>query len=292
MLDTTLADENKFPLKLKDLIVTPLSSEQAPLTISYAGDSKYVINELQNLGFTGDRYHSPFMMSETFKRYDYKCLAIDPSGQGADETTWAVIGILNGMVYVLDVGGTNKGYSTEALVILSTKAKEYGVNEILIEKNFGDGMFRALLEPILASIHPCTITDVRAIGQKEVRMINSIEPLTTNHKMVVSRELIERDLTFALKDPHNLPYSFLHQFTHVSNERGALVHDDRLDALAMCCDHVKDMVMVDPEKEANRYIQQEADKMLDKVFALATNQYGSHGGKTLISYLKRGGNKR
>ena len=288
MLDTTLADEHKFPLKLKDLIVTPLSAEQAPLTISYAGDSKYVIPELANLGFTGDRYHSPFMMSETFKEYDFKCMAIDPSGQGADETTWAILGVLNGTVYVLDIGGTNKGYSTEALFILSSKAKEYQVNEILIEKNFGDGMFRALLEPVLASIHPCTISDVRAIGQKEIRIINAIEPLTTNHKLVVSRELIERDIMEALKDPQSLPYSFLHQYTHICGERGALVHDDRLDSLAMACEHIKDMVMIDPAKEADKYIQQEADKMLDKIFALATNQYGREGGKSMIGYLKRG----
>ena len=128
MLDTTLSDAERFPMKQKDMIVYPTDKLEAPLTITYSNSNSLAL-DIPNLGFTGDILHAPIRVSSTYQKYDKIIMAIDPSGSGFDETSWAVIAVLSGNVYVLDIGGTKLGYNDEALMILALKAKEYNVNE-------------------------------------------------------------------------------------------------------------------------------------------------------------------
>ena len=275
MLDCSLSDAERYPLKLKDLIVTSIDSIEAPVSISYTGSKEYVINEIPTLGFTGDTYHRPLRVNERAEKYDVIVMSIDPSGQGTDETTYAVVGVKNGYVYVIDVGGTDKGYSDEALVFLSNKAKEHKVNTIVPEKNWGGGMFYNLLTKVISKIYPCTIEDdFRVVGQKEVRIIDNIEPLTTNHKLVFNYELLSKDAEEATKHPENLQYSLMYQYTHITREKGCLTHDDRIDALAIACQYVKDMVMVDAEDTIKALEEAEMERWLyEKI-------YGSYKGTT------------
>lgn len=264
-LDTTLSDAERFPLKNKDLIVHSIDSHEAPISISYGGSNDYAIKELTNLGFTGDVYHKPSRVHTDYEEYDVKVMSIDPSGSGTDETTYAVVGVKNGYVYVIDVGGTRQGYSEEALVFLSEKAKEHKVNVIVPEKNWGGGMFYNLFTKTLSDIYPCTVEDdFRVQGQKELRIINNIEPLTTNHKLVFNYDLIRKDAEEVQKTPTNIVYSLMYQFTHITRDKGSLVHDDRIDALAIACQYVKDMVMVDTEKTVQRNKEREMERWLDE----------------------------
>lgn len=273
LLDTTLSDQQKYPLKLSDLITHSFTYEAVPNNIAYASDSQYHINELTNIGFSGDGFRRPLMVSKEYEEFDFKVMSIDPAGKGGkDETTWAILGVKNGLVFVLDVSGTFEGYSRKGLTILASKAKEYEVNEIIIEKNWGDGMFRSLFEPILAQIYPCTLTDISSTGQKEVRIINTVEPLTTNHKIVISRELVERDIREAISHNDKTVYSFLYQFTRLTRDRGCLIHDDKIDAFGMACEYVKHMVMVSPEEMLNRVKEREFDDWLnDKIYSKQSN---------------------
>ena len=75
--------------------------------------------------------------SEEIKKYDYKCLVIDPSGRGKDETGYGVLYLINGYIYLMDVGGLLGGYSEPVLNKLANIAKMYGVQEVIIEANFG-----------------------------------------------------------------------------------------------------------------------------------------------------------
>ena len=54
-----------------------------------------------------------------------------------------------------------------------------------------------------------------------------LEPVLSQHRLVVSRSVIEDDLK--VEDPR---YSLFYQLSRITRDRGALVHDDRLDALA------------------------------------------------------------
>lgn len=283
-LDTTLSDSERYPLKFKDLIVTNIDSKEAPLSISYASSKEYVINELPTLGFTGDTYHKPMRIHTDYKKYDTVVMTIDPSGQGTDETTCAIVGVLNGYVYLIDVDGTDKGYSDEALVWLASKARDYNVNVIVPEKNYGGGMFYNLFSKVLVTIYPCTVVDdFNVKGQKEVRIIDNIEPLTTNHKLVIDYELIQRDAEMVMKDPTKLPYSLMYQYSHLTREKNSLVHDDRIDVVAMACQYVKDMVMVDTDKAIKVQKDKELqDWLYEKIYNKKYNNSSSLG-----SYISR-----
>tara|TARA_B110000908_G_scaffold169097_2_gene225438 strand:- start:78 stop:1772 length:1695 start_codon:yes stop_codon:yes gene_type:complete len=232
MLDTTLSDAEKYPLKTKDLIVTDLSPEQAPTKLMWSSQSHDSIQDIPNVGFTGDTLQRP-SLQESYGNYEGSILAIDPSGRGADEMGWCVVNHLLGKVFIPAFGGLHGGYDEANLVKLSEIAKEYKVNKVVVESNFGDGMFTSLLTPVLNAIYPVATEEIRNNVQKEKRIIDTLEPLMNQHRLVFDYSAIKKDLEFALSEPKNIYYSLIYQLSHITYERGALVHDDRLDVLAM-----------------------------------------------------------
>lgn len=232
MLDTTLSDAEKYPLKTKDLIVTDLSSKDAPTKLVWSSQSRDSIQDIPNVGFTGDTLQRP-SVQESYGLYEGSILAVDPSGRGKDEMGWCVVNHLLGKVFVPAFGGISGGYTESNLVFLAEKAKEYGVNKVVVESNFGDGMFNSLLTPVLNAIYPCALEEVRNNIQKEKRIIDTLEPLMNQHRLVFDYTAIRKDVEYGLSDPKAIYYSLMYQMTHITQERGALVHDDRLDVLAL-----------------------------------------------------------
>ncbi len=232
MLDTTLNDAERYPLKTKDMIVTDLSPEQAPTKLMWSSQNSESIQDIPNVGFTGDTLQRPSMQG-TFGSYEGSILVIDPSGRGADEMGWAVVNHLLGKVFIPAFGGLRGGYEEANLVKLSQIAQEYKVNKVVVESNFGDGMFTSLLTPVLNSIYPCSTEEIRNNIQKEKRIIDTLEPLLNQHRLVIDYSALKKDIEYALSEPKNIYYSLIYQLSHVTGERGSLVHDDRLDVLAM-----------------------------------------------------------
>lgn len=232
MLDTTLSDAEKYPLKTRDLIVTDLSAKDAPTKLVWSSQGRDTIQDIPNVGFTGDTLQRP-SVQESYGLYEGSILAIDPSGRGKDEMGWCIVNHLLGKVFVPAFGGISGGYVEENLVFLAEKAKEYGVNKVVVESNFGDGMFNSLLTPVLNAIYPCAMEEVRNNIQKEKRIIDTLEPLMNQHRLVFDYTALRQDVEFGLSDPKSIYYSLLYQMTHITQERGALVHDDRLDVLAL-----------------------------------------------------------
>ena len=272
-LDTTLSDSERFPLKQKDMIVYPLSNKEAPATITYTGSKEYVL-DIPNLGFTGDRHHKPIRVSTDYMKYDKIIMSIDPSGTGSDETTFCVLGVLSGNVYVIDWGGTRLGYSEEALMILALKAQEHKVQEIVPEKNFGAGLFTELFRKTLMKVYPCTIIDdFNVKGQKEARILDNTIPLFTNHQIVFNEDKIREEVEWVQKNPvENLQYSLMYQITHMTYERGCVVHDDRIDALAIACQYISDMVLVSAESRLQDIKDKELEEWLhDKIYSNKRN---------------------
>lgn len=273
-LDTTLSDAERFPLKTIDAITLPCSPTEGYATLQYSSTKDYAHKELPNLGFTGDRFQKPFSFSDTKMKYDKIIMSIDPSGSGADETTYAIIGVLSGNVYALDWGGTRKGYSDEALMFLAQKAEEWKVNEIVPEKNFGSGMFTELFRKMLIKVYNCHIVDdFNVKGQKEARIIDNIAPILTNHQLVFNEEAVQREAEWVQKDPAaNLVYALMYQLTHITYDKGSLVHDDRLDALAIGLQYVSDMVVVSDQKRLDMIKEKEMEEWLhDKVYNTPLN---------------------
>ena len=248
MLDTSLSDADRYPLKISDLIVMACDTDTAPEKPVYG-----IFNELKdlpNVAMSGDRFYAP---AETIGRAEYSgsVLAIDPSGRGADETAYAVVKMLNGYLYVTEAGGVTGGYSEETLTKLATLAKDNKVNMVLVESNFGDGMFTELLKPYIERAYPVTIEEVRHSKQKEARIIDTLEPVMNQHRLVIDPKVIIKDY----ESVQNLPpekaqrYMLVYQMTRITRDKGSLAHDDRLDVLAMAVQYWVDQMAADADRE-------------------------------------------
>ena len=254
MLDTRLSDIERFPLKTSDLIVMSVDPEVAPEKLVWARDPKLEWDSsVPNVALSGDRFYRPMEVLGDYIPYTGSVMAIDPSGRGKDETGYAIVKMLNGYLYVVDAGGLQGGYSDEVLKALSIKAKQQKVNFIVVDSYFGDGMFVELFKPILTKIHPCTIEEVRHNIQKEKRIIDTLEPVMNQHRLVVDPKVIQHDYESAQTYPleSQLKYQLIYQMSRLTNQRGAITQDDRLDALSMAVAYWAEQMAQDADKRMN-----------------------------------------
>ena len=236
MLDPKLSDLDRYPLKINDLIVMDLDNETAPEKLVWAQSPENAWDStVPNVGFTGDRFFRPMRTVGEHVPYTGSVLAIDPSGRGKVETSWAVVKMLNGYLYVTDAGGMQGGYDERVLKVLTMKAKLNKVNVIVVESNFGDGMFVEIIKPYLTKIYPCIVEEIRHNIQKEKRIVDTLEPVMNQHKLVIDPKVIKNDYDSAQKYPieTQLKYQLMFQMSRLTREKGALTHDDRSDALSM-----------------------------------------------------------
>lgn len=261
MLDTSLSDAEKFPLKLQDLLVMPLDTRMAPVKVVWSSSPEHALNDVPCVGMSGDRFYRPMWKSSDMAEYTGSVMFVDPSGRGSDETAYAIVKMLNGWLYVVDVGGLQGGYNDTVLKTLAVTAKKHEVNVIVTEPNFGDGMFDELFKPWLRKIHPCRLEEgARATIQKERRIIDTLEPVMNQHRLVIDQGLIKRDYESA-KDPK---YSLFYQMTRITKDKGALVHDDRLDALTGAVNYWVEQMGRDTEKAAEEHYERLLEKELRK----------------------------
>lgn len=227
MLDTSLSDADRYPLKTADAMVMNLDVDKAPVKVVWAG-SRELMLDLPNPGFTGDRWFKPMWASPEWADYQGAVLTIDPAGRGKDELGYSVTKMLNGMIYCTANGGLFGGYSEENLQKLAMVAMIQKVNLVLIESNFGDGMFTQLIKPVLARIHPVTVEEIHHSGQKERRIIDTLEPVLNQHRLVFDEKIVKADNEIEHRD-----YRLFYQMTRITKDRGSLLHEDRLESLAM-----------------------------------------------------------
>jgi hypothetical protein len=235
MLDSTLSDADRYPLKLSDLIVLGLNAENAPEKPIWAANMANVVKDVPCVGFNGDRYYGPMDIHGKWIPYEGGIMAIDPSGRGDNETAYAVVKMLNGFLYVTAAGGLKGGYGEDTMGRLVSIAKSQAVSLILVESNFGDGMFSELLKPYLGKTYPCTVEEVRHNIQKERRIIDTLEPVMNQHRLVIDSGVIREDYesTKRYATEKALQYSMMWQMSRITRAKGALAYDDRLDVLSM-----------------------------------------------------------
>jgi hypothetical protein len=261
MLDTTLSDAERYPLKLKDLICMDVDPKLAPARVVWSSTPEQAWKDIDNVGFDGDRLYRPMMYAPEYLAYSGSVMHIDPSGRGKDETTYIVTKFLHGFIFVRRWGGFRDGYGEETLKRLAEISKEEEVNLIVTEDNFGDGMFGKLLEPYLARIRPCAIDGFKSTGQKEMRIVDTLAPVMRQHRLVMDATVARADLK------GEAVRSGLYQLTHMTTARGALKHDDRVDVLAMAVKHWVEYLNADAKK-AEDALKAKADKAWeDKFFA-------------------------
>jgi len=235
MLDTSLSDAEKFPLKMADLIVTSVNPKSAPDDLIWCSDPRNVIKELPTVGLPGDYFYSPMQLQGEWGPYQESICSVDPSGRGTDETAATYISQRNGYLYLHEVRAYRDGYSDNTLLDILKGCKKYGVTKLVVETNFGDGLVAELFKKhIHQTKQAIAVEEVRANVRKEERIIDALEPILNQHRLVVDRSVIEWDFN---SNPDEAPekrllYMLFYQMSRMCREKGAVRHDDRLDSLA------------------------------------------------------------
>lgn len=263
MLNTNLSDYEKYPLKVSDLIIEELDMHETSTKWSWANGVQQRLQDIPCVAMKGDMYYAPLSRSPETMPYTGTVMAIDPSGRGQDESAYAIIKCLNGYLFLMDVGGFEEGYSDLTLTKMAQIAKFWEVNEIIVEANFGDGMFTKVMTPIFSKIHPCAITEVKNTKQKELRIIDTLEPVLMRHKLIVNRSVIENDYR---RYEYNQAYSLIYQMTRICRDKNAIAHDDRLDAVTMAVSYWLSTMDVENEGQKKNGLEGDIEEwMLDGI---------------------------
>ncbi|MFN3582769.1 phage terminase large subunit [Phenylobacterium sp.] len=263
-LDTSLSDADKFPLKTRNLIVLDVDVKVAPVRMVWGSGPDQVLKDYANVGFDGDRLCRPMWVSPDFVPFTGSVMYVDPSGRGRDETGYCVTKFLNGYVFVRRWGGFRDGFGEETLRALADIAAEEEANLIMCEDNMGDGMFRRLLEPYVTRRRPTPIEGYKVTGQKELRILSALEPALAQHRVVIDATVVRTDLA----NPEVIRRG-LYQLTHLTSQRGALRHDDRVEVLAAAVKHWADHMNADALKAEEAW-KRKQDEAWEKEFFKGT----------------------
>ena len=265
MLDTSLSDAEKFPLKFADLIITSVNPTQAPDSIVWCSDPRNVLKDLPTVGLPGDYFYSPMQLQGEWGPYTETICSIDPSGRGTDETAATYISQRNGFLYVHEMRSYRDGYSDNTLLDILRGCKKYNVTNLVIETNFGDGivseLFRKHLQQTKQNIG---IEEVRANVRKEERIIDALEPIMNQHRLIIDRGVVEWDYNSNKDDApeKRLLYMLFYQMSRMCREKFAIRHDDRLDSLAQGVKYFTDAMGISAQETVKQRKMEEWNDML------------------------------
>jgi hypothetical protein len=265
-LDTTLSDAEKFPLKFSDLIVTSVNPTQAPDAVVWCSDPRNCLKDLPTVGLPGDYFYSPMQLQGEWSAYTETICSVDPSGRGTDETAATYISQKNGFLYVHEVRAYRDGYSDSTLLDILRGCKRYNVTKLVVETNFGDGIVAELFKKHLQQTKQAIdVEEVRANVRKEDRIIDTLEPILNQHRLIVDRGVVEWDYN-SNKDAapeERLLYMLFYQMSRMCREKGAVKHDDRLDSLAQGVKYFIDAMGISAYEAVKMRKQEEWNDILD-----------------------------
>ena len=267
-LDTTLSDAEKFPLKMADLIVTSVNPTNAPDSIIWCSDPSNVIRDAPTVGLPGDYFYSPMQLQGDWGPYDETICSVDPSGRGTDETAAAYISQRNGFLYLHEMRAYKDGYSDNTLLDILRGCRKYNVTKLLIESNFGDGLVAELFKKHLVQTKQAIdVEEVRANVRKEDRIIDTLEPVLNQHRLVVDRNVIDWDYSSNKDEAPELRllYMLFYQMSRMCREKGAVRHDDRLDCLSQGVRYFQDAMALSAQEIVNRRKREDWNDMIQQM---------------------------
>jgi hypothetical protein len=276
-LDTTLSDAEKFPLKMSDLIITSVNPTEAPDNIVWCSDPRNILKDLPTVGLPGDYFYSPMQIQGEWTPYSETICAVDPSGRGSDETAACYLSQKNGFLYLHEVRAYRDGYSDATLLDILKGCKKYDATTLVIETNFGDGIVSELFKKhIQQTKQRIFIDEVRANVRKEDRIIDSLEPVLNQHRLVVNRDVIDWDYR---SNPDAAPeqrllYMLFYQMSRMCRMKYAVKHDDRIDCLAMAVKYYTDSLSISAKAQIQMKKDEEFQDLLEQFIdnpQMATN---------------------
>lgn len=254
MLSTTLSDAMRFPLKLMNLRVMSIDREQmrAPMILNFARTEENRI--VLPTDYPTKDHMFRVISGEDFGELKGGHMYVDPSGggQNGDEIAYGITGFIAGRVWLLASGGMPGGHTDAQFDWLTGVCVKWKPKHISVEKNYGNGAFRAAWEPMLVKQHRCGIEDVWETGQKELRIIDVLEPMIGSGKFGVHEDVLYEDWRQCQKYPADIrsTYSLFWQMSRITRDAKSLIHDDRLDAVAGSARYWVEALAQDDQKAA------------------------------------------
>ena len=265
-LDTTLSDAEKFPLKFSDLVITSVNPTQAPDAVVWCSDPRNILKDLPTVGLPGDYFYSPMQLQGDWGPYTETICSVDPSGRGTDETAATYISQKNGFLYVHEVRAYRDGYSDNTLLDILRGCKRYNVTKLVVETNFGDGIVAELFKKhLIQTKQAIDVEEVRANVRKEDRIIDTLEPILNQHRLIVDRGVVEWDYASNKDAPpeDRLLYMLFYQMSRMCREKGAVKHDDRLDSLAQGVKYFTDAMSISAYEAVKARRQEDWQDLLE-----------------------------
>lgn len=281
MLNTGLSDADRYPMKLADIVVANFSKTHGPVMPIWCNSPATHWTSAPKFGSrNSDRFFLPMQVQYDLGKFERTVMFIDPAGGGknGDETGYAIIKLMGTTVYLWEAGGVKGGYNEDQLMELVTICKRAECKEVFIEDNYGNGAHIAALKPYFEREWPVIIEPIHSVGQKELRIIDNLEPVLSTHRFVVRQEVIQADWDSVQKYPTELrmAYSLFHQLANLTREKDCLRHDDRLEAVAAAVA----VVVADLDYDQLKVVVQRQIKQQGRFFEIMRNP------KQMVEYMR------
>jgi len=265
MLNTSLMDADRYPLKLNDLMIHTFDEEECPGKFIWGNDLAHRIPMVSGSNLPKEKLYAPIKVHDEYFPYSIRLMSIDPAGggQNGDETGVSVLYECNGFIIAKWVTGIPGGTTEDRLNLIVDMIVKYRVNKVLCEKNYGNGAYtEALRGACIKRDVKVDIEEVWSAGQKELRIIDSLDPVIGSHKLLIDTRVIEHDVISTERYPieKRTSYQLLFQMCKLTRDRGALIHDDRLESLSQGVTYL----MQNISKDANWAIAQKKQRKLQE----------------------------
>jgi hypothetical protein len=127
-------------------------------------------------------------------------------------------------------------------------------------------------------------------GQKETRIIETLEPVIARGSLILNQSVVDEDRETLLRYPsaQRQLYSFFHQLSKITREKGCLNHDDRVDALEGAVRYWQKVIAIDQSVAIQRAREREFNEaMRDPMMKDRwSNTAPSRGGSVFNKYLR------
>ena len=110
------------------------------------------------------------------------------------------------------------------------------------------------------------VDEVRANVRKEERIIDTLEPVLNQHRLIVNKSVIEWDYNSNRQaaPEERLLYMLFYQMSRMCKQKYAVKHDDRLDCLAQGVKYYIDALSISAQEQINLRKREEWDDMLEQ----------------------------
>lgn len=260
-------------LNLSDFIVMDVDPQLAPPHVVWGtmdSSGSTALEDIPTMGLGDERLHRPAFIPQERIPYRTTVAFIDPAGSGADETAVAIVGVLGGLFHIKLVRGILTaqefdGNSAKAVESIAKDLQRHGATRVVYESNIDPfGAYGAMLRNALtAAGHLCTVEAIHQSTRKEPRMFGVLHTLLSQRRLVIDRRSI-------VPDPHKPPeYQLQTQIARLTDERGCLIRDDRIDALAGALGTLDQDLADTPNDAASRdhtrHVEADIERLLARI---------------------------